>query len=274
MFTAAFGELLFDVDFVPFPATWWGDGKVEEREARALQQLEALLRERPDQYAAVILEPLVQGAGGMRMCRTEFLGALEGLLRQYNVLVIYDEVMVGCGRTGEFFACLKAGTTPDMVCLAKGLTGGFTPLAATVCTERVYQAFYCDDPRQTFFHGHSYTANPLGCAAALASMDLLEKGGRFRQLETWHCQELEALEGNPRLGRLRVCGTIAAMDVAAPGREGYLHQVGPVLRQRFLEKGFLLRPLGNVVYLVPPYCIERDQLAAVYRCIRDVVDSL
>ena len=120
----------------------------------------------------MILEPLVQGAGGMRMCRPHFLGAVQALLRQCDVLAIYDEVLTGFGRTGVLFACEKAATQPDIICLAKGLTGGFLPMAATVCSERIFAAFYNDDPAKAFYHGHSYTANPLGCAAALASLDL------------------------------------------------------------------------------------------------------
>lgn len=275
MFAEAFREMLFEVDSVPFPATYAGDARIEKQEALALQRLEDLLEQNPQGYAAMILEPLVQGAAGMRMCRAGFLRRLEDVLRRYGILVIYDEVMVGFGRTGAWFACGKAGTRPDLICLAKGLTGGFTPLAATVCTERIYDAFYSEDPRKTLYHGHSYTANPLGCAAALASMDLLEKTEeRFYRMEDWHGQGLAKLAENPRLHRLRVCGSIAAMDVVVEDEEGYLNQVGALLRERFLERGFLLRPLGNVIYILPPYCMERDQLDAVYDSIREVVASL
>ncbi|MBI2504388.1 MAG: adenosylmethionine--8-amino-7-oxononanoate transaminase [Candidatus Latescibacteria bacterium] len=272
LFTEAFAEMLLPVDFVPFPQAWLGDEGVEEREARALEHLEGLLRRSGEEYAAMILEPLVQGAAGMRMCRPSFLQAAEVLLRRHGVLVIYDEVLTGFGRTGEFFACQKAETRPDILCLAKGLSGGFLPLAATLCAEELYQAFCSGDPRHTLYHGHSYTANPLGCAAALASLELLEKEDyRFREMEDWHREELAELADHPHLRRLRVCGTIAALEVE--GAAGYLHELGPRLRQRFLERGFLLRPLGGVIYLVPPYCLERAQLGAVYRCIGEVVSA-
>ena len=275
LFSEPFRDLLFDVDLVPFPATHLDDAAVEQREARSLDRLEELLEPNPERYAAMVLEPLVQGAGGMRMCRPGYLRAVEAILRRHDILMVYDEVLVGFGRTGEWFACDRAGTTPDIVCLAKGLTGGFLPLAATVCTDRVYRAFYSDDPRHALYHGHSYTANPLGCAAALASMDLLEANpDRFRRLEGWHREGLAGLADVPGLRCLRVCGTIAAMDVVVDGDEGYLHRVGPVLRERFLAAGYLLRPLGNVLYLVPPYCIDSDQLEGVYRCIREVVADL
>lgn len=272
LFTAPFAELLLPVDFVPFPQTWLGDEGVEEREGQSLEHLEGLLRRNGEEYAAMIVEPLVQGAAGMRMCRPAFLRQVSELLRQHGVLLIGDEVFTGFGRTGEFFACQKAGIQPDILCLAKGLSGGFLPLAATLCSEEVYQAFCSDDPRHTLYHGHSYTANPLGCAAALASLELLEKEPHhFGEMEDWHLEELGRLADHPHLSRLRVCGTIAALEVK--GAAGYLHELGPRLRQRFLERGFLLRPLGGVVYLVPPYCLERAQLAAAYRCIGEVVSA-
>ncbi len=272
LFTAPFAELLLPVDFVPFPQTWLGDEGVEEREGQSLEHLEGLLRRNGEEYAAMIVEPLVQGAAGMRMCRPAFLRQVSELLRQHGVLLIGDEVFTGFGRTGEFFACQKAGIQPDILCLAKGLSGGFLPLAATLCSEEVYQAFCSDDPRHTLYHGHSYTANPLGCAAALASLELLEKEPhRFGEMEGWHLEELGRLADHSHLSRLRVCGTIAALEVK--GTAGYLHELGPRLRQRFLERGFLLRPLGGVIYLVPPYCLERAQLAAAYRCIGEVVSA-
>jgi adenosylmethionine-8-amino-7-oxononanoate aminotransferase len=273
LFTRAFADLLFATEAVPFPATWAGDGEVADREAQALARLEELLTEHEGEYAAMVLEPLVQGAGGMRMCRPQFLVAVQALLQQYDVLAIYDEVLTGFGRTGELFACSKAATQPDIICLAKGLTGGFLPLAVTVCSDRVFDAFYSDDADQAFYHGHSYTANPLGCAAALASLELLAEE-RFRPLAAWQCAEVGRLNGHERLGRARVCGTIAAVDVLVEGDEGYLHQVGPQLRARFLARGFLLRPLGNTVYVLPPYCIERSQLTSVYDCLLELVDEL
>lgn len=273
LFTKAFADLLFAADAVPFPATWNGDGEVEVKEAQSLAHLQSLLAAHPGEYAAMIVEPLVQGAGGMRMCRPQFLVAIQQLLRQHDVLAIYDEVLTGFGRTGELFACGKAATEPDIICLAKGLTGGFLPLAVTVCNGRVFDAFYHDDPGKAFYHGHSYTANPLGCAAALASFDLLA-AERFRNVADWQRQQAERLGAHDKLGRVRVCGTIAAVDVLVEGDEGYLHRVGPLLRERFLARGFLLRPLGNTVYVLPPYCFERCQLASVYDALLELVDEL
>jgi adenosylmethionine-8-amino-7-oxononanoate aminotransferase len=223
--------------------------------------------------AAMVLEPLVQGAGGMRMCRPQFLVALQALLREHDVLMIYDEVLTGFGRTGELFACEKTATQPDIICLAKGLTGGFLPLAATVCNGRVFDAFYHDDPSKAFYHGHSYTANPLGCAAALASLDLLVVE-KYRSLADWQREQVVRLHQHERLCRVRSCGTIVAVDVLVDGDEGYLHQVGTLLRERFLARGFLLRPLGNTVYILPPYCIDRAQLSSVYDVLFELLDEL
>ena len=272
LFTAAFEHVLFEVERVPFPATWPGDAGVEARETAALERLEALLEADPAGYAAMVLEPLVQGAGGMRLCRPSFLRRVEQILRHYNVLAVYDEVMTGFGRTGELFACIKAGTRPDIVCLAKGLSGGFVPLAATVCSGRV-QAAFAGGAERVFYHGHSYTANPIGCAAGLASWDLLQAGGgRYRRIEEWHRAEIDALQEHPRLERMRCCGTLAALDIKGGGAYG-----GPVsarLGRAFIARGILLRPLGATVYILPPYCIERDELAAVYRAIAEEAAAL
>ena len=272
LFTRAFADLLFAADAVPFPATWDGDLEVTAREERALASLGQLLTEHPGEYAAMIVEPLVQGAGGMRMCRSKFLTAVQALLLEHEVLSIYDEVMTGFGRTGELFACLKANTQPDIICLAKGLTGGFLPLAATVCSDRIFAAF-CGSAERAFYHGHSYTANPLGCNAALASLDLLAAEG-FRPLAQWQREEMDRVNGHERLGRARVCGTIAAVDVLVEGEEGYTHEIGTWLREGFLERGILLRPLGNTVYVLPPYCMRRDQLASVYDALCELADAL
>ena len=273
LFTAAFVDLLFPAEVVPFPATWEGDDDVQAKEAQALAHLQGSLAEHPGEYAAMVLEPLVQGAGGMRMCRPQFLVSLQALLREHDVLMIYDEVLTGFGRTGELFACNKTVTQPDIICLAKGLTGGFLPLAATVCSGRGFDAFYHDDPSKAFYHGHSYTANPLGCAAALASLDLLV-AEKYRSLTDWQREQVVRLNQHGRLCRVRCCGTIVAVDVLVDGDEGYLHQIGPLLRERFLARGFLLRPLGNTVYILPPYCIDRTQLSSIYDVLFELLDEL
>ena len=274
-FSMAFPELLFETDYLSFPSTYTGDRGVQELEDETLDQLERLLASRAERYAAMVIEPLVQGAAGMRMCRPRFLVRLERLLRGFDILQIYDEVLVGFGRTGSWFACEKAGTAPDLVCLAKGLTGGFLPLAATVSTDAIFDTFRSTDLSKTFFHGHSYNANPLGCVAALASMALLQgKTEKLAEIESWHREGLARLASDPRLERPRVCGTIAAIDLLTGDGGGYLGPTSTALAASFLERGFLLRPIGNSIYVLPPYCIEREQMEAIYDCIAEVVKTI
>ncbi len=268
----AFQPLLFAIDTVPFPATFTGDDHVEQREIAALAEIEGLLHQ--GHHAAIVIEPLVQGAAGMRVCRPQFLQSLEKLSQQFGVLVIYDEVMTGFGRTGELFACVKSGTAPDILCLSKGLSGGCLPLAVTLATETIYQAFYSDDAAKALYHGHTYTGNPLACATGVTSLQLLEHL-LFQDLEQYHQRYItQWLEGHPRLEHIRTCGTIAAMDIKTTEADGYFNAIGPTLKARFLEAGLLLRPLGNTLYIMPPYCITPGELESVYQTIRQVLDDL
>jgi adenosylmethionine-8-amino-7-oxononanoate aminotransferase len=270
-----FRPLLLTTDLVNFPATFDLDPDVEAKEAAALSQIEQLLKQHSHQYAGIFIEPLVQGAGGMRMCRPQFLQALAALVRRFEILLIYDEVMTGFGRTGELFACLKSATVPDLICLSKGLSGGCLPLAVTVTSEAIYQAFASDDPAQAFYHGHSYTGNPLACATGVASLELLEQHPAYQTLETQHRLCLDKwLRDHPLLEHVRVCGTIAAMEIKTEAASGYFNAVGSILKAQFLEAGLLLRPLGNTLYLLPPYCITPAELASVYQTIRRVLDAL
>jgi adenosylmethionine-8-amino-7-oxononanoate aminotransferase len=270
-FFGAWENMLFPVEVAPFPATWDGDAEVEAREQRALLALDEIFERHPHRIAAIIIEPLVQGASGMRMCRPQFLRALEARVREAGTLLILDEVMTGFGRTGAPFACVKADITPDLVCLSKGLTGGFLPLSMTVAREFIYEAFLGLELRRAFLHGHSYTANPLGCAAGLASLDLLEAPAcqaRIQAIEDIHRHRLPGLMArHPHLIQPRICGTIAAFTL--PG-EGYGSALSARLKKDFLHRGLLLRPLGDVLYLLPPYCIEDIQLHRAW----DVIDGV
>jgi adenosylmethionine-8-amino-7-oxononanoate aminotransferase len=242
----------------------------------ALVALDRLLEAGPDAYAAAIFEPLVQGAGGMRMCRPAFMQALAARLNAADVPLILDEVMTGFGRTGAMFACEKAGIVPDIVCLSKGITGGFLPLAATVATERIYAACLSDDWARAFNHGHSYTANPLACAAGLASLDLFEDDktlSRIAKIEGLYRERVAALAKKPNIARARVLGDIAAFEVEA-GDAGYGSAVGSRLKEIFLAEGMLLRPLGNTVYLIPPYCITDAELHRAFDVIETALDRV
>jgi adenosylmethionine-8-amino-7-oxononanoate aminotransferase len=271
IFSAPYEPLLFDVARVAWPHTHWGDEAVEQREAQALAQLDQALE---TSTAAVILEPLIQGASGMRVVRPAFLRAVAERVRAAGALLIADEVMTGFGRTGDLFACRRAGIQPDLMALSKGLTGGFLPMGVTLASERLYQGFISERPETTFFHGHSFTANPLGCAAALASLDLLQANPeRFQQFAVRHTPLLEELALHPLVRRPRCLGTMAAIDVEA-GEAGYLNPVGKRIQRHCLEHGVYLRPLGNVVYLLPPLGISEAQLERCYGAIAAALDAL
>jgi adenosylmethionine-8-amino-7-oxononanoate aminotransferase len=266
VFSAPFEAGLFEVARLPDPSA--GDG------AATVAALDALLAARGDELAAVIVEPLVLGAGGMRMWRAETLRDIAERCTRHGVLLVADEVMTGFGRTGPLFACERAGVSPDVLCLSKGITGGFLPLGATLVREPLFQGFLSADRRRTLFHGHSYTANPIACAAALASLALLEgdacAAARAR-IEAAHRRHLATLGAHPRVRDARVLGTIAALDLVA--EEGYLSPVGGELSAYALAEGVLLRPLGNVCYLLPPYCTTDDELATAYGVIARFLDG-
>ncbi len=236
-----------------------------------IERLQQLLEMHGDEVAAVIVEPLLQGAGGMIVHPVEFLQKIRELTSRYGVLLIADEVLTGFGRCGRMFACDLAGIEPDIMCLSKGLTGGFMPLGATVSTERVFEAFRNGDRRHTLFHGHSYTANPLACAAAIANLDIFrdepvfERIGGIAQI---HQEQLAQFQNHPAVADIRTVGTVAALELRT-NDAGYLSQLGHQLRRFFLEKGVLLRPLGNVVYILPPYAITREEINLIYDVIKE-----
>jgi len=257
VFTRQFRSLLFEVTRIPFPATP-GD---EER------MLEAARREiaRGD-VAGVIIEPLVLGAGGMRMWRAEALAELGRLCAELDIPLIADEVMTGFGRTGRMFAVEHTGIVPDIICLSKGLSGGFLPFAVTACRPAIYEAFLSPDRARALFHGHSFTANPLGCAAALASLEVFEHEPVFERIasiEGVHRHRMADLAARAPISSPRVLGTIAAFDLPSE-TSGYLSDAATAIVATAFEQGFLLRPLGPVLYIMPPYCTTPDQLHQLY----------
>jgi|SRR5579872_2481946 len=236
-----------------------------------LEKLERMLAERGHEIAAVIVEPLLQGAGGMIVHPEEFLSGIRRLTAAHDVLLIADEVLTGFGRTGKMFACERAGIVPDFMCVAKGLTGGFLPLAATLTTDRVHDAFTGADRARTFFHGHSYTANPIACAAANANLHIFDTEPVFENIaaiEKVHAQRLPMFAAHPFVQDVRHIGSVAAIELKVPDA-GYLSSLRPRLYKFYLNRGVLLRPLGNVVYILPPYVITPGQLGDVYDVIRD-----
>ena len=265
-------DMVFPARIAPFPATWTDDGDVEAKEAQALEALKGLLAD--GQVAAVIIEPLIQGASGMRMCRPIFLQEMEKVVRASGALLILDEVMTGFGRTGPLFACTKARIQPDLICLSKGLTGGFLPMAMTIARPFIFDAFLGQDISRAFLHGHSYTANPLGCAAGLASLELLltpECANRRARIEAIHQDGLAHLAHQGLIQHPRHHGTVAAFDVVADLPDGV---IGSRLKREFRSRGLIIRPLGKVVYLLPPYCITDEELSFVWNEVEDVLKAL
>ncbi len=272
LFNAPFEEMLFPVSRVPWPSTWWGDQNIEKKEEEAIARLEVLL-ETPT--AAVILEPLVQGAGGMAMVRNEFLKKVEKVVREAKALLITDEVMTGFGRCGDLFASHRADISPDLMTLSKGLTSGFLPMGITMVGEEIFEQFIGQDPKLTFWHGHSFTGNPLGCAAANASLDLLEKDSfKYKEFESRHIPHLKELSKHSKISKVRVTGTIAAFDIKSTGASGYLNESGKSLKEYVLKHGVFIRPLGNVVYLLPPLCMTDSQLEKCYSIITQGLENL
>lgn len=238
-------------------------------------QLGELLDRRHAEIAAVIVEPLLQGAGGMIVHPVEFLKRVRELCSNYDVLLIADEVLTGFGRTGRMFACELAGVVPDIVCLSKGLTGGFLPLAATVCDARIFEPFTVPDRARTFFHGHSYTANPLGCSAANACLSIFESEPVFERIAAIaevHRQRLPAFKTHPKVLDVRTLGTVAALELRSEDA-GYFSSVREFLYGFFLSRGILLRPLGNILYILPPYAITREELGYVYDTITEALSA-
>ncbi|WP_199201952.1 adenosylmethionine--8-amino-7-oxononanoate transaminase [Mesorhizobium sp. 131-2-5] len=264
VFNAAYEPLLFEVDTIPFPAAG--------QEQETLDRFEAVSRDR--RAAALIVEPLVLGAGGMQMYPAWVLAELKKITEASGTLLITDEVMTGWGRTGTMFACEQASISPDILCTSKGLTGGTIPLAATLATDAIFQAHYSEDRKKTFFHSSSYTANPIACGAALANVEIWRDepvAERIAALSAMQAAGLRRFGDNPRFTDSRVTGTIAALDLRTSSA-GYLADIGPKLRAFFLERGLLVRPLGNVLDLMPPYCITSEELDGLYDAIEEAAE--
>jgi len=263
VFNQAYTPLLFDVGTVPFPAAGQEQG--------TLDALEAACRDGP---AAFIVEPLILGAGGMLIYSASVLAEMRAICARHDVLFIADEVMTGWGRTGTLLACEQAGIVPDILCLSKGLTGGSVPLAVTLATEAIYAAHLSEDRARMFFHSSSYTANPIACAAAYANLAIWREEPvleRIADLAARQRQRLEAIAAYPAARGCRSIGTITALELGS-GEGSYLSQVGPRLLAFFRDRNLLVRPLGNTVYVMPPYCIGDDDLDAVYAAIAEACE--
>ncbi|MDY6834299.1 MAG: adenosylmethionine--8-amino-7-oxononanoate transaminase [Chloroflexota bacterium] len=283
LFDSPFSTLLFRAHKVPSPYCYrcrFGKSR-DNCELDCIKPLEELLRARNGQIAGIILEPLVQGAGGMIIYPVEYLNEVGRLAREYGVHLIADEVAVGFGRTGKMFATEFSTAEPDFMCVSKGLTNGCLPLAATITTQEVYDAFYDDyEKNKTFYHGHTFTANPLATAAAVASLQVFQEEDTIEKsaskIACLH-QEMERFRELPHVGDVRCKGMIAALELVRDKDTTepftFEERVGWRVYQEGLKTGIILRPLGNVNYLFLPLCITQDELADVLQLMHEVVSN-
>ncbi|MGI8949982.1 MAG: adenosylmethionine--8-amino-7-oxononanoate transaminase [Chitinophagaceae bacterium] len=261
VFTLAFHDLLFEVIFIDVPTE------------KNIESTKKIIDEFENEIAAFIYEPLIQGAGGMKMYEVYWLNELLNIVKQKNIICIADEVMTGFGRTGKFFASEYIQNKPDIICLSKGLTGGTMALGVTSCSEKIYNAFVNDNKLKTFFHGHSFTANPLACTAALASLHLFQKNNCLQKIlfiNQQHQIFIHQLSHNKKVKNIRLLGTIIAFEIDE-GADEYLNNISAIITQKSLQQGVYIRPLGNTVYLMPPYCITENELQKIYEVVLNII---
>jgi adenosylmethionine-8-amino-7-oxononanoate aminotransferase len=264
-FTAAFDSLLFEVEFIDLP------------NADNIDIIKHQISNLKTGLSCFIFEPLVQGSAGMLMYDAQYLNALMAHCHKEGVLLIADEVFTGFGRTGKPFACDHVTTQPDIMCFSKGLTGGTMAFGLTTCTQAIYDAFLSDDKLKTLFHGHSYTANPVACAASLASLDLFLEPSTQQNIDRIadkHAIFAAKLKGHKSLKTARQTGTILALEWETGSNTSYFSTLRDKLYYYFLNAGIILRPLGNIIYILPPYCITNNELEHVYNTIEKALDEI
>ncbi|MES2457540.1 MAG: adenosylmethionine--8-amino-7-oxononanoate transaminase [Bacteroidota bacterium] len=265
IFTDPFSSLLFEVEFIDLP------------NEKNISQIKSRINYLSNEVACFIFEPLVLGAGGMLMYDAVYLDELIATCQQQGILTVADEVMTGFGRTGRLFSCEILQNKPDIFCLSKGLTGGTMPLGVTTCNTKVFEAFLSDDKLKTLYHGHSFTANPVACAAALASMDILlspETLPNIQRVTARHTEFAMKIKGHPKLKDVRQTGTILVMEWATGDDTSYLNKLRNQLYNYFLARGIILRPLGNILYILPPYVISDADLDYIYSTILTALEDI
>jgi adenosylmethionine-8-amino-7-oxononanoate aminotransferase len=265
IFTNPFNELLFDVEFIDLP------------HERNISSLKSHISNLSSGLACFIFEPLILGAGGMQMYESKYLDELVQCCIENNILTIADEVMTGFGRTGSYFACEQLRHHPDIFCLSKGLTGGTMPLGITSCNGKIFNAFLSDDKLKTLYHGHSFTANPVACAASLASLDLLLDEStlkNIKRIEDKHQKFFEQIKNHPKVRTVRQTGTIIALEWETTNDTSYLNGLRDQLYNYFLANKIILRPLGNIIYILPPYVISDEDLMYIYKTIQQALEEI
>lgn len=266
-FNAPFAPNLFDVFHISAPT--------EENFEQVFAQFKELILN--NDVAAFVFEPLVMGVAGMQMYSKECLEKLIAFCKENDVLTIADEVFVGFYRTGKMFAIDYLSIQPDIICLSKGLTGGYLPLGLTATTQKVYDSFYSDDRLKTFFHGHSYTGNPLSCSVACASLDLFEQNETVQNIENivqWNLKFAQELKYNKHTENVRTLGTILAFDVITKEEINYFNTIRDNIYDYFMDKNLMIRPLGNTIYITPPYCFTKEEFAMAKTGILDFLKTL
>lgn len=264
-FTAAFDSLLFEVEFIDLP------------NKDNIENLKSQISKLKPQLACFIFEPLVQGSAGMLMYEARYLNELMAHCRKEDILLIDDEVFTGFGRTGKAFACNHVTEQPDIMCFSKGLTGGTMALGLTTCSQQIYDAFLSDDKLKTLFHGHSFTANPVACSSALASLDIFQEPSTIENINRIvdkHAQFALRIKHHPKLKAVRQTGTIIAMEWKTEGNTNYFSTLRDKLYLYFLDAGIILRPLGNIIYILPPYCITNADLDYIYQKIEQALEEI
>ncbi len=260
-FNAAYEPFLFEVEFRKIP--------------ESKEETNTLIHTLTDEYAAFIFEPLIQGTAGMKIYKANLLNLIIGACKKLGIITIADEVMTGFGRTGKLFAMDYVIEKPDIICLSKGITGGMLPLGVTTCSEAIFSEFKGNEVEKSFFHGHSYTANPLSCAAAIASLELLLRRSTqqaIARIEMQHINFIQSVHEHPKIANIHSLGTILALEWKVNGTAGYFNRIRTELYRFFLGEGILLRPLGNILYIMPPYCILSEDLDFIYDRIREALD--
>lgn len=267
-FTLAFRDKLFEVIFIETP------------DDKNFDKLREEIEKHKNEIACFIYEPLLQAAGGMRIYDAKNLDDLLTVIKDENIICIADEVLTGFYRTGKFFAGDYLSQKADIICLSKALTGGTMAMGITACTQHIYDAFVSDDKMKTFYHGHSFTANPLACTASLASLTLLQKKKCLQRIEEivkqqiTFLKQIKVFEEKNIIKNLRHLGTICAFEIQTNENDNYLHNVGSLFAGYCLKKGVYLRALGNTIYIMPPYCITKKELKKVYSVVETFLESI
>jgi adenosylmethionine---8-amino-7-oxononanoate aminotransferase len=267
VFNEPFEHLFFEVEYTDFPSNI----EIEEKIIKETEE-----KFQSNEFAFIILEPIVQGSAGMRMYRPAFIEKLCLLAKKHNILVIFDEIMTGWGRTGRLFAMNYINVSPDIVCLSKGLTGGVMPLGLTVATNSIFEAFLSDDKSKALLHGHSFTGNPLACSLACGSLDLIEDPSFFDNIDRISRSHLvfnKKIKSHNKLKDVRQAGTIIAFEINDE-TGNYFSSIRDKSYHYFLENGILLRPLGNVIFINPPYCITNEELKHIYTTLEKFLDEI